>query len=410
MFFRLTVIAFLLLQFAAQGQSNARPGILDASRFNFSSYPLSLKNQWLWVDNELVDPQKIANHEFKPVEFPKVWNEVRANGSGLGVATYQLTVTLPKDLTSYAIELPQLYSSYKLWANGKLIASNGQPGINEENTQPQWLPQTVAIDARDTLRLLLQIANFQHDKGGCRESIYLGEQNSMLAKQRTTMVSKVVQCVTLLFLAVIFIGIYFFKGRKKVIMYFALLCATWMTRSAFSNEYLFISFFPDFNWNWLVRIEYITLYLTIIWAILFLIRLFPREGNNIIKYILVIINIIFVGITTITEPLFFTQFLNVYLITAGVLLLYGMVVIASAFINGRAGATFLAVSALLGVLVFSYDIFTYEGLFSYNSVLFNIAYIFIFVLLGLALLLHLGAISLPGVSSDTLTYKDLYKD
>jgi hypothetical protein len=216
--------------------------------------------------------------------------------------------------------------------------------------------------------------------------------------------------VTLLFLGVIFFAIYFLKGRKKVIIYFSLLCATWTVRSAFSNEYLFISFFPDFDWHAMIRIEYITLYLTMIWAILFLNRLFPREGNKIAKYILVTLNGAFVGITLVTQPVFFTQFLTLYLATAGLLLAYGMFIIARAFVNERLGAGFLAVCALLGLIIFGYDIFTYEGLFSYNSVLFNIGYIFIFVLIGLALLLHLRMINLPGLAADTVTYNDLFND
>lgn len=410
MFFRFTFILFILLQFTASGQSSASNGVLDAKQFNFSAHPLPLQGQWLWVDGQLLDPQSMANQKTTPVEFPALWNDTRTDGSGQGVATYQLTVKLPSNLSNYAIELPQLYSSYRLWANNTLIASNGSPGTSAESTKPQWLPQTVTFTAQDTLKLVLQIANFQHDKGGCREPIYLGEKKSMEAKHRTTLVSKEVQCATLLFLTIVFVGIYFLRGKKKIIMYFSLLCATWMIRSAFSNEYLFISFFPNFDWDLMIRIEYIMLYLTMIWAILFLIRLFPREGNVIVKYLLVILNSIYLGLTVISSPLFFTQFLNVYLATAGVLLFYGLVVITRAFINGRAGAPSLAICALLGIIVFGYDVSTYEGLFSYNSVLFNIAYIFIFGLIGLALLFHLGVISLPGITSDTLTYEDLYKD
>lgn len=409
MYLRLQILALLLLSTTAFSQLKLRDGVLNAAAFDFASGPLSLQMGWRWVDGQLVNPENINLKEFQSVEFPKVWNETRANNSGQGVATYSLLIALPSDLKSYAIELPQIYSSYKLWANGDLIAVNGTPDAMPEKTRPQWKPQTVTFNAKDSLRLLLQIANFHHNIGGCREPIYLGDGAAMLAKERTTMVSKVVQCVTLLFLGIIFFAIYFLKGRKKVIVYFSLLCATWTVRSAFSNEYLIISIFPNFNWHAMVRIEYITLYLTMIWAILFLNRLFPKEGNKIIKYILVTLNCIFIGITLFTQPVFFTQYLTLYLATAGLLLAYGIFIIARALINNRLGAGFLTVCALLGLIIFGYDIFTYEGLFSYNSVLFNIGYVFIFVLIGLALLLHLRMINLRGAAADTITY-NLFND
>jgi hypothetical protein len=236
----LFVLLFATSSLSVHAQLRAEKGLLNATIFDFTSQRLTLQGEWLWYDNQLLTPQALAGSKPVPVDFPSTFNDTRVSGSGQGFATYSLTVLVPNSVQDYAIELPQIYSSYKLWANGDLIAVNGTPDVTPEKTQPQWRPQTVTFNAKDTLRLLLQIANFHHNIGGCREPIYLGDGAAMLAKERTTMVSKVVQCVTLLFLGIIFFAIYFLKGRKKEIVYFSWLCATWTVRSAFSNEYLFI--------------------------------------------------------------------------------------------------------------------------------------------------------------------------
>jgi hypothetical protein len=179
-------------------------------------------------------------------------------------------------------------------------------------------------------------------------------------------------------------------------------------RSLFSNDYIVTKFYPDFDWALMVRIEYITLFLTMTWAILFLCRLFQNEGNQVIKYLLVTFNCGFIVYSILTPPVDFTMLLPLYLVTAGILLVYGAGVVLVALINERRGATFLTVSVMLGLALFSYDLFTYEGWFSYNTILFSAGYLVIFLLMGVALLLHLDIIKGTKTTTTMLTYEDLY--
>lgn len=176
----------------------------------------------------------------------------------------------------------------------------------------------------------------------------------------------------------------------------------------FSNDYLATKFDPDFNWTLALRIEYITLYVTMIWAILFLCQLFHNEANRVVKYLLVTFNSGFTIYTLITPPSEFTRLLSLYLIAAGVLLIYGAGVVLVALINERKGASMLTISVLLGLGIYAYDIFTYEGWAVYNSVLLSAGYLVIFVLTGIALLLHLDIIKSSSTKTTMLRYEDLY--
>jgi 7TM diverse intracellular signalling len=403
--FFLTIIGF-----TSNGQIKAEKGLLDASIFDFKTSRIALHGDWKWYDNQLLNPQTISSGKFEIVSFPELWNEARLSGSGQGVATYSLVVLVSPATQDYAIELPQIYSSYQLWVNNELVGTNGIPGESPNTTTPQWRPQIVSFHGKDTLHLVLQVANFHHHKGGCKEPIYLGESNTMKMKGSIATGSKLIECGVLMVLSITFLVIYFFYGRKKVTIYFSLLCVTWAIRSVFSNDYTFISLVPDFNWTAMVRIEYITLYLTMIWAILFLSRLFTNEGSQIIKYVLVTLNGIFVAFTLFNPPLYFTKMLAVYLVTSGLLLVYGAIIVVRALINERIGSTFLSVSTLLAVAIFSYDIFTFEGWFSYNSIVFSAGYVIIFALMAIALLLHLNIIQGSNNAPNMLTYKDLYGD
>lgn len=390
-------------------QATPQPGVIDATTFDFGNNRLNLSGTWIWYDNQLLAPNDLKYSDGLPTEFPGTWNERRTNGSGDGFATYALTVIKSPVSEELALEIPHMYSSYILFVNGKEITRNGTPGKNKETTIPQWRPHVIPLVAQgDTIRLVLQIANFNHYKGGLKEPILMSSASVLSQKEFLSMSGKAVAVGLLLLVAIGFVLVYFRSGRKKVVIYFSLLCVTWVIRSLFSNDYIITKFYPDFDWNTMVRIEYITLYLTMIWAILFLCRLFQNEGNQVVKYILVAFNSGFVVYTLLTPPADFTMLLPLYLATAGVLLVYGVGIVLVALINERRGATFLTVSVMLGLAIYSYDIFTYEGWFSYNSVLFSAGYLVIFIMMGGALLLHLDIIKGGSTTTTMLTYKDLY--
>jgi hypothetical protein len=412
----LKFICCFLLVFGATVVDGAPPkakeGVLDIHTLDLSRNRVALSGAWRFFDNELVSPAHVfAEPPMRYVEFPQTWNNVRTSDSGLGYATYGLKVIASKDEKSLALEFPQIYSSYVLWVNDKVVAQNGRVGTTMSEVVPQWMPQTVSFsNPGDTLRIVLQIANFQHHTGGSKDPIYLASSELLQLQRSTSVTANLVESITLALIGVGFLLTFIFTEKKAVILYFALLCLTWALRVGFSNLYIFISFMPDFDWNTMIRIEYITLFLTMTWAILFLSRVFPKEESRIVKALLIGVNVLFIIYACISTPLAFTKWLPVYLGTSGALLVFGAYVVLRAWVNQRMGSTHLAFSIILALVVFSYDVFSYKGYFDYNALLFSICYIIIFSLMSIVLLLHLNIIKSKEKSVSILTYKDLYKN
>ena len=399
----------VIITVTTYGQApTANNGILDARSWNFSDQRIALNGNWIFYEDQLISATD-TDGKSSLVHFPKTWNEIRPSGGGSGYATYHLTVLLPQNIAVFALEIPQIYCSYKLWINGQILASNGKVGATKEETIPQWRPQTISFkNPGDTLHIHLQIANFHHYRGGSKDPIYLGTSD-MLQHQRSISVwSNLAETGILIVLGIVFLVIYWGSDRKRITIYFALVCLTWALRSLFSNQYLFISYFPDFNWTVMVKTEYITLYLSLIWAMLFTHRLFPNESANALKYLLIGANILYILLALLAKPIQFTEFLSVYLFTAGTVLLYCAVVVLRAWINERIGVVFLVISMLLGLLIFTYDLFAYEGFFVYNAAIFGLGYLTVFLAMAMALLLHLKIIKSKKKPSNLLTYKDLY--
>jgi hypothetical protein len=405
-------LLFLAASLSSYGQSTfARQGVLDLSGYDFQQGPVRLQGECEFFMSELLLPDQIhdSNVAIDYINFPGTWNELsKSRRPGEGFATYHLKIVLSGP-SRLALEIPQIYSNYSLWANGKLVAQNGVVAKTPEASVPQWRPQTVAfaVDGK-TLDIVLQISNFHHDKGGIREDIWLGTEDQLHSKRSIAVASNLFLMVSLVILAIGFLIVFSVIRNDREALLFAALCLTWALRSGYSNLYVMNFFFPDFPWTIGVKIEYITLYLTMIWAVLLVNEVFPDDGSQIFKYLFVSCNAIFTVVTIGATPALFTQFLPVYLSFAGILLLYIIYVLLHAIIYERRGVWLIVSCFMVGVIIFAYDIISYQTLTHFNAVLINSGYIIMFLLMATGIALKLGWIKKNVHAGDMLTFDDLY--
>ena len=411
--FRKGIVIFILLCSAlslfSQPSRSEDLELLDARQWDFSKR-LPLKCNWTFVENKLLSPEALESEKSHSyVLFPALWNDHRDDRKGLGFCTYALRVLIPDTLKTLAVEIPQLYSSYKLWVNGNLIVSAGTVGVDTETVVPQWIYQKVSFpNHQDTLQIVLQIANFSHYKGGAKDPIYLGTPAIINRHFNWAIGSNVSGAIILLIEGAIFLFLYQQK-KKPVVLYLSLLCITWSLRSVFSDLYPVVLIFPEINWELLVKVEYITLFLAAIWASLFFNHLFKDMSNVIFTYLPITLNMFFIVFTLLTPALIFSQWLSLYLGVEVLVILYGASMIVRSLIMEREGSWFLIASVGVGILLFGYNIAAFQSSFSYNVVLLNIGYVVMFMLTAIALLLHLSVLKSKNVKKEYLRYEDLFK-
>jgi hypothetical protein len=387
----------------------ANAGLLDAREWNFEEKRLALNGNWEFYGQQLLTPAECRSHNGTLVPVPSVWNDLPKK-SPLNFGTYYLRVLLPSSLKELTIEIPQLYNSYGLWINDVFLGGNGKVGTTKDETRPQWLPQNITFrNSGDTLEIVLQVANFYHHKGGIREPLYLGAPQIMNTQRGIAVGTNLTEAIILSLEALLFLFFFTRRKSKKILLYFGLLCLSWAIRSLFSNLYLGITWWPEFNWTATVKIEYLTLYFIMIWSLLSLEELFPDFSSKLFRYLMVMANVFFILFTLLTPPGIFTKWLNLYLMTAVVALVYAIIVIVRALIHEKSGAWFLITSMVLGIVVMGYDIVAYGGLLPYHFAVTKIGYILIFILLTMGLLMHLTIINTGLNSSSTLTYRDFYE-
>lgn len=406
------LVAFAFLFLSADAQTTyIRRGFSDLRHIDFSKNgPVELAGEWELYMSHLIAPEAFFHQVDEPgdyVAFPATWNEVsKSLNPGKGYATYHATILVkPQKL---AFELPHSYSSYTFWINNQVVSTNGIVGKSFQTSKAQWLPKTVVYEAnQDTLQLVIHVSNFHHAKGGIRENILVGIPQDLLLKRSVAVNSNLFLFGGLILIGLLFILVFLFAKHENSSLYFSALCVTWATRSIFSNLYIATHFFPEFPWEIAVKIEYITLYLTMIWAILFLASLFPNDVNNVFKYFFVACNGIFILLTVIFSASLYTQFLPVYLSFSLILLLYIIYVLIHAVVYEREGVWLIVSCIMLGVIIFAYDLSAYQGLSSFNPIIVNIGYLGMFVLMATCLAYQFGFLKRT-VNREMLTYDDLY--
>ncbi|NBW35393.1 MAG: membrane protein [Cytophagia bacterium] len=398
----LALLSLYVVPLIAQPKPVALEGFLDARSHNFNESSIALNGQWQYYANQQVEHyDKLTVFSF--INFPHRWDDANSQG----VATYKLKVVVDRSQQKLALDIPQLYCAYSLWMNGTLIAKNGEVGSSRRTTLPQWLPQVVSFPVdKDTLQFTLQIANFHHAIGGIKNPILMGLPDQMLEQQSRAYVVNMILLGVLTFLGLFFITIYAFVKREKSALYFALLCLVWALRSIFSEQYLAIHWMPWFDWELALKIEYITLYFTMASAIQFVSKLYMLDTNQLIKKILLYPNYLFVFLTMATPAVVYTNLLNIYLILAGVLLFYIVIIILRAMLFERHGAWFSVSGVLALALAFTYNYLSYQGVFKFSPFTFYTLYLCCFLLLAIALAYQLSPAAKSKNVGDTLTFDD----
>jgi len=364
-----------------QQSIKAEEGVLDARNINLldKNQNLPLNGKWEFYWEEFLTSNDFVKRNQKPkyLEVPSIWND-KYRLKGQGYATYRLIVLTGETPQLLSIDMPNVYTSYKLFINGKLIAKNGKVGASKFTTSPQWKPTLKVFEASDTLEIICQVSNFSHKRGGIHKQFTIGSFENISFVREQKVVANMILAGGLFALGAFFISFYFLRKKEVAALFFGLFCLFWALRSVFSNIYLISYFFESINWNFSLRVEYLSLYISVLFGTLFMSRAFDKRENQLVKYIIVIINFILMALTIVLPPILFTELLPAYQFFIAVNLLFAIYIITRALFEKQTDAWFAAISVILGVCIFGYELINYVLVLKINVVFLNLAYLSIF--------------------------------
>lgn len=269
----------------AKDNPRAVNGVLDLTSWDWAKDGLvPLDGQWEFYWQELLTPSDFTKQDplksRNIISVPRAWNKYKIDGqelSGNGCATYRLIIHTSGEQI-LGLKIPRIFTSYKLWANGQLLASAGNVAVDKEQMVPQYLPQVAYLQpAAGTIELVIQVANFRHRSGGILESLRLGSQSQITQLRSKNLAQELFLFGSLFIIGLYHLGLFIFRTKDRSTLYFGIYAILISLRTLLVGEIYFINLFPDFSWEIAHKIQTCTFYVGVPLVFMFLKSIFPQD-------------------------------------------------------------------------------------------------------------------------------------
>lgn len=336
-------------------------GVLDLRSAKFDETPININGEWIFYWKLLKKTSRSdIYHEYE--NLPELWSDILWKGkpiSSQGFATYEVKILLPKNRDQLAFKVPDMYSAYELYVNGKIIARNGIPGISKESTTPYWSTQVKPFLATDTLNLKLFISNFHHSKGGISKPIQIGLFNELQDKSNLDHAFDFLLTGCMLMGGLYFLGLYLLGRHDKSTLYFSLFCFFYSYRVVGSGDYMLHTVFPYISWQLAIHLEYISLFMAVAMFALYTRYLYPKDTPTKIIFCMIGVCFAFALITVLSPPILFSQLMNPFVGLLIPYIFFAIYIYWVAYRNKRIGAKYALLSTIAIFIIFITLIFAY---------------------------------------------------
>ena len=378
----------LLLSIPAEASPKANGGVLDLRQADLSQ-PIQLNGQWHFYWQQFISPKSIPATGGTLVQFPFLWNGYRLNGQQLpsfGYASYVLTVLLPKKHGLMRMAVPDVYCAYRLYLNDSLVAVNGNATKGPDGFRAHWQYQALDLPiAADTLRLVLQVSNFVHSRGGVKSPLIIGPSAQLTLDRQRGEAIDLLLTGCLFMGGLFFLGLYMFGNRDKAILLFSLYAIVYSYRIIGTDNYVLHTLLPHLNWYFTVRLEYMSLFAGIGIFGQYCRYLYPEDSNTRAIAVITTICFTFTAIALLFPPYYFSQLVNPFLAVMLFCLIYVPSLYIKAWRRKRPGSVYSLASSLALMGVFAISLLHYWGILPQLQLLSFAGYISFFFLQSLVL-------------------------
>ncbi|MCW7494640.1 histidine kinase [Leptospira sp. 2 VSF19] len=365
-------VIFLLISCQSNATDNSLPkakaGKMLITEGIFQNHTfIKLDGEWDFYYQKLLNAEEIKKNELTlekdTLILPGFWNEIKREGkvySPQSYSTFHLHLTLPKSFIhgQFSFYIPHAFTTYRMYLNDVLISENGTVGSSEIETREYWLPKIVFFTpTTEEIEIILQVANYKSLNAGFRQSIEFGTQESMIRKKQVRLALDIFLIASLFVISLYHFMLYLLKKNDQSLLYFSLYSFVSMVYKFTSGEFFLLILFPDFEWRWLIKIFFLSVYLTFPFFLSFIGKVFPNEIGNKPNYIFQFIFfsfslfVLFSESTWIEETLFPAEIMMLFCC------IYVIWILSKAVINKRENAAgfllgflFLFITALNDIL------------------------------------------------------------
>lgn len=320
------VLLALLLVRPVEAEEVLNGEVTLNDKFFAEEEDISLEGKWRFYWKQLVKPEGKADISVRPVfvDIMKSWSDLpseKGNFHARGYATYELNIYSTKATEDLALRIPEFYSSYNLFLNGEAIANNGVVGKDISDAEPYWLPKVVAINLKKGQnRLVLHVSNFHHHKGGSVGPIALGPSSRFFFFKNLAISGSLFIAGALLIAAVFSLIVFYFQKTDFAFLFFGLFSLAYIYRLVGTDTYIFHEIFQGMSWHAGIRLEYLSLFVSVIFFTYFYKHLIHRRAPEWIFHTIGIVSAVF-ALALMLPTQVFTAMIDYYLIFIAIALI-----------------------------------------------------------------------------------------
>jgi len=247
-------------------------GRLDLSAWNFESDgDVALVGTWQICWNRLLEPGEACPSKWRPVPVRGLWSE-RSVGSpfgGKGVATYRLTIQLPREDVQLSLVAGGSLTAHRLFIDGVERGGAGIVGRTADTTVPGVFNRVYELrPGSDEIELQVQVANFVFRGGGLRRIWFLGGSESIARGVGHAILREGTLFVVGVVVGLGFLTLFALRPSERARGYFGMMSLVLGLRAipaSISNFGVLMA--PWMSWGFTVRAEYLGMALAFIAAV-----------------------------------------------------------------------------------------------------------------------------------------------
>jgi signal transduction histidine kinase len=265
-------------------------GVLDLRGLKDRDHFLvQLNGEWEFFWMKMLRPYDFNTEKIIPDFYGKVpsyWTDYSIKTEKFGYATYRLKVLLPVNYkNAIAVDLPVFDSSYDIYINGKYLGGNGITGKSSVESEPEYKRNFFRLfPSSDTLTIVINVANYDHRRGGFWLPVKLGTFSEVQKSLANSWAAEWSVISLLLGFSIFFLFFFIISPHEKIMGFFSIATIGLALRPFFTSHFL-IHNLVAIDWIWIVRLEYISLFIVIVGWAWFTSSLYPSKVAKILAWI-----------------------------------------------------------------------------------------------------------------------------
>jgi PAS domain S-box-containing protein len=346
------MVSFLFLFGCRNDSINKNPprvinAVLDLNNWDLKENgPIDLTGEWEFYWNQHLTPKDFSksNPPAKTdlIYVPGSWNGHFSEGkplSGDGYATYRMKVLMNNQKGRLAFNLLDIGTAYTVFVNGEKISSAGIAGKTIETTVPSFSREVSDfISNTNIVEIVLQVSNFHHRLGGAWEGIQFGTENQIRKIRERSLAFDLFLCGSILIISLYHFCLYFLRKDDRSMLYFGIFCFLIVLRLLSTGDRYLLLLFPFIDWEFTVKIEYLSFYLAVPFFGLFLHSVFKRKFSLRMLRGIQVLGILFSCIVLLAPARFYSNTVQLYQIITVIGCIYGVYVLVLALVRKTEGA------------------------------------------------------------------------